>query len=108
MRNFIFPSYIQHEQMDCGPACLKILAKHYGKTFSMKHLRDACYITREGVSLFDIARAAESIGFRTLAIKISFEDLQKKMPLPVIVHWKPHARYFGGLSIFQLIPGCKE
>ncbi|MEC3879734.1 cysteine peptidase family C39 domain-containing protein [Parapedobacter sp. 10938] len=51
-----FPSYTQHDQMDCGPARLKIIAKHYGKKFSMKYLRDKCYITREGVSLFDIAR----------------------------------------------------
>jgi len=75
-----FPSYIQHDQMDCGPACLKIISKHYQKTFSLKYLRDRCYITREGVSLFDIGRAAEDIGFRTLAIKVGFEDLLKKMP----------------------------
>ena len=87
-KGFSFPTYIQHDQMDCGPACLKIIAKFYGKTFSMKYLRDLCYITREGVSLFDIGRAAEEIGFRTLAIKINFEDLEKKMPLPAIVHWQ--------------------
>lgn len=87
-KGFGFPTYIQYDQMDCGPACLKIVAKFYGKTFSMKYLRDLCYITREGVSLFDIGRAAEEIGFRTLAIKVSFGDLQEKMPLPVIVHWQ--------------------
>lgn len=85
---FSFPTYIQHDQMDCGPACLKIVSKFYGKAFSMKYLRDLCYITREGVSLFDIGRAAEEIGFRTLAIKVSFNDLEKKMPLPLIVHWQ--------------------
>ncbi len=85
-----FPSYIQHDQMDCGPACLKIISKYYKKTFSLKYLRDRCYITREGVSLFDIGRAAEDIGFRTLAIKVGFEDLMQKMPLPLIVHWKQH------------------
>src|SRR5690606_22705434 len=87
-RGFRFPTYIQYDQMDCGPACLKIIARFYGKTFSMKYLRDLCYITREGVSLFDIGRAAEEIGFRTLAIKVTFDDLEKKMPLPVIVHWQ--------------------
>ncbi|HLT07241.1 MAG TPA: peptidase domain-containing ABC transporter [Cyclobacteriaceae bacterium] len=85
---FRFPTYIQHDIMDCGPACLKIIAKYFGKTFSMKYLRDLCYITREGVSLFDIGRAAEEIGLRTLAIKVAFDDLEKKMPLPLIVHWK--------------------
>ncbi len=83
-----FPSYIQHDQMDCGAACLKITAKYYNKTFSLKYLRDLCYVTREGVSMFDIGRAAETIGFRTLAIKVSFNDLRDKMPMPLIVHWK--------------------
>ncbi len=83
-----FPTYIQHDQMDCGPACLKIIARHHHKNFSLKHLRDRCYVTREGVSLFDIGRAAEDLGFRTLALKIQFEDLLKRIPLPAIVHWK--------------------
>lgn len=83
-----FPSYIQHDQMDCGATCLKIIAKYYRKTFSLKYLRDLCYVTREGVSLFDIGRAAETIGFRTLAIKVNFQELKAKMPLPLIVHWK--------------------
>jgi ATP-binding cassette subfamily B protein len=74
--------------MDCGPACLKIISKFYNKTFSLKYLRERCYITREGVSLFDIGRAAEDIGFRTLAIKVHFDDLKNKMPLPAVVHWK--------------------
>lgn len=83
-----FPYYIQHDQMDCGATCLKIIAKFYNKSLSLKYLRDLCFVTREGVSLFDIAKAAEAIGFRTLAIKINFEDLKDKMPLPIIIHWK--------------------
>ncbi len=86
--NLKFPICIQHDQMDCGPACLKIISKYYKKTFSLKYLRERCYLTREGVSLFDISKAAEDIGFRTLAIKVCFEDLSNKIPLPVIVHWK--------------------
>lgn len=84
---FNFPSYIQHDQMDCGATCLKIIAKHFGKSFSIKFLRDRCYSTREGVSLYNIARAAEMIGLRTLAVKINFEDLKKRVPLPGIIHW---------------------
>lgn len=54
----------------------------------MKYLRELCHITREGVSMFDIARAAESIGMTTLAIKADFNDLRDKLPLPLIVHWE--------------------
>lgn len=48
--------------MDCGPTCLKIVAKHYGKNYSLQNLRDLCHISREGVSLLGISDAAEAIG----------------------------------------------
>lgn len=75
--------------MDCGAAYLKIIAKYLRKTISLKYLRDLFYITRKGdVSLFDIAHAAEDIGLRILAIKVSFHDLKEMMHLPLIIHWK--------------------
>ncbi len=83
-----FPFYHQLDAMDCGPTCLKMVAKHYGKTFSLEHLRGKSYISREGVSLLGISEAAEHIGFRTLGVKISFEKLVQDAPLPCIVHWK--------------------
>src|SRR3989337_1809180 len=82
-----FPFFKQLDAMDCGPACLKIICKYYGKSLSMKFIRDKCYITREGVSLLDISRAAEEIGLRTLSLKVSLEDLERKIPLPCIIHW---------------------
>ena len=60
-----FPIYIQLDSMDCGPTCLRIIAKYYGKNFSLQSLRDKCHINREGVSLLGISDAAEKIGFRT-------------------------------------------
>jgi ATP-binding cassette subfamily B protein len=74
--------------MDCGPSCLKIIARYFGKTVSLKSLRDNCFVTREGVSLFDIARSAEELGFRTLSVKADLNDLVTKLPLPLIAHWK--------------------
>lgn len=68
---FSFPTYIQHDQMDCGAAYLKIVAKHYHKTFSLKSLRDLCYVTHEGVSLFDIGRAAV-IRFKSKVMLLAF------------------------------------
>jgi len=73
--------------MDCGPACLKMIAKHYGKFYSLQHLRDKCGITKEGVSFLDISHAAEEIGLRSLSLKCTVEDLLLKIPLPAIVHW---------------------
>lgn len=82
-----FPLYRQHDQMDCGPTCLKMVAKHYGRNYPLHELRSQSYITREGVSLLGISEAAEAIGFRTLGIKVPFEKFKTEAPLPCIVHW---------------------
>ena len=83
-----FPFEHQLDSKDCGPACLKIIAKYYGKYYSLQHLRDLCGITREGVSFLDLSYGAEKIGLHTLAIKTNLEELHSKVPLPCIIHWK--------------------
>ena len=83
-----FPFYMQLDAMDCGPACLRMIAKYYGKTYSLQTLRERSFITREGVSMLGISDAAESIGFRTKGVKITFDQLLKETPFPCIAHWK--------------------
>ena len=82
-----FPHYFQHDAMDCGPASLRIVAAYYGRNYSLKGLRDRCHVTREGVSLLGISDAAESIGFRTSGVKITWTQLKMEAVLPCIVHW---------------------
>lgn len=74
--------------MDCGPACLKMIAAYHGKNFSIDHLRKKCFITKEGVSFLGLSEAADSVGFRTMGLKIPFEVLREKIALPCIVHWR--------------------
>lgn len=83
-----FPHYSQLDQMDCGPTCLRMIAKHYGRSFTLQTLRDRSQFGKEGVSLLGIAQAAESIGFRALGAKVPFEALVADAPLPCIVHWQ--------------------
>ncbi|WP_312340645.1 peptidase domain-containing ABC transporter [Sphingobacterium sp.] len=83
-----FPIDRQLDQMDCGPACLKMIAKYYGKYYSLPYLRDLCGNTREGVSLAGISHASETIGIRSLAVRCPINALVTKVPLPVIVHWE--------------------
>lgn len=83
-----FPFYKQYDAMDCGPTCLRMIAKHYGKHFSLQTLRDKSYIDREGVSLMGISDAAESIGMHSLAVKLNYKRLYEEVPLPCIAHWK--------------------
>lgn len=82
-----FPFYQQFDAMDCGPTCLRMVAKHYGKHFTTESLREKSFITREGVSLLGISDAAEAIGMRSMGVKITFDQLKKEAPLPCVVHW---------------------
>jgi ATP-binding cassette, subfamily B, bacterial len=77
----------QHDSMDCGPTCLAMVCKHYKKNISIQILRDKTQIGKEGVNLLGISEAAESIGFRTSAVKITYEQLYKEAVLPAILHW---------------------
>lgn len=76
----------QHDQMDCGPACLAMISAYYKKEFSLQYLRENCFLTREGVSLLNIKKAAEKIGFDTNAAQLEISDLDNEM-LPCILHW---------------------
>ncbi len=82
-----FPFFKQLDAMDCGPSCLRMIAKHYGKNYSLQTLRDKSYITREGVSMLGISDAAEAIGFRSMGVRITFEQLLNETPLPCVAHW---------------------
>ena len=81
-----FPTYKQTEAKDCGPTCIKIIAKHYGKIINTQQLRNLSETTREGSSLLGLSEAVESVGFRSLGVKLSFKKLLEA-PLPCIVHW---------------------
>ncbi|MEQ3235853.1 peptidase domain-containing ABC transporter [Bacteroides cellulosilyticus] len=83
-----FPHYFQLDAMDCGPTCLRMISRYYGKIYSLQTLRDRSFITREGVSMLGISDAAESIGFRTSGVRISFQQLIEDVPLPCILHWQ--------------------
>jgi ATP-binding cassette, subfamily B, bacterial len=78
---------LQPDIMDCGPTCLQMVAKFHGQHYSLQTLRDRCNITRTGVSLLGISEAAESIGLRTMGVKIGFDKMQQDAPLPLIAHW---------------------
>lgn len=73
--------------MDCGPTCLRMIAKHYKRTISLEKLRKLSETTRVGSSLRGISQAAEKIGFRALGVKINYENLEENAPLPCICFW---------------------
>lgn len=82
-----FPTEYQMDSQDCGPASLKMVAKYFGRYFSLQYLRDKCGLTKEGVSLLDLSTGAESIGLHSLSIKCTIDDLVNKVPFPAIIFW---------------------
>ena len=86
MKTFVI--YRQPDSMDCGPTCLRMIVKHYGINISLQNLRDKTQIGKEGVNLLGISDAAESIGFRTQAVKLTYDIMINDARLPAIIHWK--------------------
>ncbi len=72
--------------MDGGPICVRMIAKYYGRTYSLPTLREKCFVSQVGSSLWEISDTATSIGLRTSGVQIIFEQL-KEIALPAILYW---------------------
>jgi len=83
-----FPLVKQLDSTDCGPACVAMVSRYYGKTYSLQKLREISYITRDGVTLLGISDAAETIGMRTTGVRATYEQLKSSAKLPLIAYWK--------------------
>lgn len=78
---------MQPDGKDCGPTCIKIISKHYGRLIDIQTIRSLAETTREGSSLLGLSAAAEGLGYKSLAVKIDFITLMEEAPLPCICHW---------------------
>ena len=85
-----FPFYKQPDAKDCGPTCLRIVSKFYGKSIPLQQIRQLSETTREGSSLLGLSDAAEKLGFKSLGVQIDFKTLSEEVPLPCIVHWNKY------------------
>ena len=81
-----FPHFKQPDFKDCGPTCLKIIAKYYQKSISLQELRGISETTREGSNLLGLSSASEKIGFRSIGVRLTLNSLLEA-PLPCILHW---------------------
>lgn len=105
-----FPHYKQLDMMDCGPTCLQMIAKYYQKNLSLQQLRKLAEYNLDGVSMLGISNAAETIGFKTLGVQSSLEELIEKATLPCILHWGQNhfvvlpPQKFNGKSIYIADP----
>ncbi len=81
-----FHFYKQHDSMQCGIACLRMVCRHYGKEYSTEYVSRYCFATTEGVSLLGISEAAERLGLHTVCGRMDIDRL-RQVELPCILHW---------------------
>ncbi|MBD5189624.1 MAG: peptidase domain-containing ABC transporter [Bacteroidales bacterium] len=76
----------QRDSMGCGVACLAMICNHYGLCRSVDKIEKFCQPTKDGISLKGISDAAQTLGLKTLGIRIGLNDLDK-VNLPIVLHW---------------------
>ncbi len=82
-----FPYYQQPDHKDCGPTCLKIVAKHYGKVIALAKVRTLAETSRMGSTLLSLSDTAEKMGFRATGVRINYPTLSEDVAFPCILHW---------------------
>lgn len=82
---FVF--YRQLDAMSCGPTCLKMVAKYYGRRFDISKLSQLCGFNREGVSILGLSEAAKQIQLQPEAVRLDIISLEGST-LPCILHWR--------------------
>ncbi len=88
LRTYItFPYIKQHDETDCGAACLGMICQYYGQSIGLNRLRDLANVSREGTSLSALAEAAENLGFLTRGVRIGYSEIGER-DLPLIAHWE--------------------
>lgn len=78
----------QFDQMDCGPACIRMIANAYGREYPLSYLRTLAHLTREGVSVAGIRNALDCIGMKSATFEMTLKELRSECPLPAILHWE--------------------
>lgn len=82
------PFVRQFDQMDCGPACIRMICRYYGKDYPLSYLRTLSHLSREGVSVAGIRKALERIGIKSASFEMTLGQLAESCPKPAILHWE--------------------
>ncbi|ASZ11868.1 hypothetical protein KTO58_15530 [Chitinophaga pendula] len=86
-QRYLFPFYKQLHNKDCGPACIRMIARYYGRKFHPDYLNGISQLTEQGASLHNIDKAAQQLGFLTISGATTIRQLTDTIPLPCILHW---------------------
>ncbi|AFY46402.1 ABC-type bacteriocin/lantibiotic exporter with N-terminal double-glycine peptidase domain [Nostoc sp. PCC 7524] len=84
-----YPVVLQHNEEDCGPACLATICKYYGQLFTINRTREAAGTGQLGTTLLNLKQGAQVLGFHARGVKAVIDLVDKQqIPLPAIIHWK--------------------
>ncbi len=81
------PVIMQMEALECGAACLAMIAAYYGKWVPLEQVRADCGVSRDGSKASNVVRAARAYGFEASGFRMQPEALRSQGVFPCIVHW---------------------
>lgn len=80
------PVVMQMEALECGAACLCMIAAYYKKWIPLTQVRADCGVSRDGSVAKNILNAARSYGFEAAGYKVEPESIES-LHFPMIIHW---------------------
>jgi len=73
--NMKFPHVKQHDEKDCGAACLSMISEFYGLKLKIAQFRELIKVDRNGVNIYGIVSGAKKLGLDADALEGSNEEL---------------------------------
>lgn len=81
------PYIPQLDALECGAACLAMVLAYHKHHAPLPEVREACGVSRDGVSAQAVLEAAGTYGLTATAYSVSLEQLDM-LPLPAVLHWE--------------------
>ena len=81
------PLVLQAEAVECGLACIAMIAGYHGQHVSLAELRHFRPVSLKGLALAGVIDVAASIRLQARAVRLECAEL-KQLKLPCILHWR--------------------
>ncbi len=85
---------LQHDESDCGPACVSIILQYYGKTIPLRKIRAVAGTDKIGTSGFGISKACETFGLDCEGFMAPQKEKISEIIFPAIFHIKTEIEHY--------------